>query len=113
MIDEFYAAYLPDIELIPIKGYGSRIIGDLVTATEKEPGVVDDLASLFILRSCFKTPQLALYGVINRFKMLIYARVNCAFSPIYALSRTHLRGFKTASNLCQNRQVYSCTNPAE
>jgi hypothetical protein len=27
--------------------------------------------------------------------MLIYADVNCAFSPIYALSRTHLRGFKT------------------
>jgi hypothetical protein len=29
--------------------------------------------------------------------MLIYSRVNGAFSPIYALSRTHLRGFKTAS----------------
>jgi uncharacterized membrane protein len=28
--------------------------------------------------------------------MLIYSRVNCAFSPIYALSRTHLRDFKTA-----------------
>jgi predicted TIM-barrel fold metal-dependent hydrolase len=48
-------------------------------------------------RSCFKTPQLARYGVINRFKMLIYFRVNCAFSPIYALSRTHLMNFKTAS----------------
>ncbi len=49
------------------------------------------------LRSCFKTPQLARYGVINRFKMLIYSHVNCAFSPIYALSRTHLRNFTTAS----------------
>jgi hypothetical protein len=29
--------------------------------------------------------------------MLIYSRVNCAFSPIYALSRTHLMNFKTAS----------------
>ncbi len=26
------------------------------------------------------------------------SRVNCAFSSIYALSRTHLRGFKTAFN---------------
>jgi hypothetical protein len=31
--------------------------------------------------------------------MLIYSRVNCAFSPIYALSRTHLMNFKTASRL--------------
>jgi hypothetical protein len=29
--------------------------------------------------------------------MLIYSRVNGAFSPIYALCRTHLRNFKTAS----------------
>ncbi|MEN8129721.1 MAG: Na+/H+ antiporter NhaA [Pseudomonadota bacterium] len=29
--------------------------------------------------------------------MLIYSCVNCAFSPIYALSRTHLRGFETTS----------------
>jgi hypothetical protein len=50
--------------------------------------------SRYSLRSCFKIPQLARIGVINRFKMLI---VNCAFEPIYALSRTHLRGFKTAS----------------
>ncbi len=50
-----------------------------------------------LLRSCFKTPQLARYSVINRFEMLIYSHVNCAFSSIYALSRTHLRGFKTAS----------------
>jgi hypothetical protein len=49
------------------------------------------------LRSCFKIPQLARYDVINRIEMLIYSRVNCAFSPIYALSRTHLRNFKTAS----------------
>jgi hypothetical protein len=49
------------------------------------------------LRSCLKISQLARYGVINRFEMLIYSRVNCAFSPIYALSRTHLRNFKTAS----------------
>jgi hypothetical protein len=50
-----------------------------------------------VVRGCFKTPQLARYGVINRFEMLIYSHVNYAFSPIYALSRTHLRGFKTAS----------------
>ena len=31
--------------------------------------------------------------------MLIYSHVNCAFSPIYALSRTHLRGLKTASEV--------------
>jgi hypothetical protein len=31
--------------------------------------------------------------------MLIYSRVNFAFSPIYALSRTHLKNFKTASEL--------------
>jgi hypothetical protein len=30
--------------------------------------------------------------------MLIYSRVNCAFSPIYALSRAHLTNFKTASS---------------
>jgi hypothetical protein len=50
-----------------------------------------------LVRSCFKPPQLARYGVINRLEMLIYSRVNCAFSPIHALSRAHLRGFKTAS----------------
>ncbi len=48
------------------------------------------------LRSCFKIPQLARYGVTNRFKMLIYTHVNCAFSQIYALSRTHLRDFRRA-----------------
>jgi hypothetical protein len=31
--------------------------------------------------------------------MLIYSRVNCAFSQIYALSRVHQRNFKTASKL--------------
>ncbi len=45
------------------------------------------------LSSCFKTPQLARYGVIKRFEMLIDSPVNCAFSAIYAWSRTHLRGF--------------------
>jgi hypothetical protein len=50
------------------------------------------------LRSCFKILQLARYGVINWLEMLIYSCVNCAFSPIYALSRTHLMNFKTASN---------------
>ena len=60
--------------------------------------VTDTLST--IIRSYFKTPQLARYGVINRFEMLIYSDVNCAFSTIYALSRTHLRGFKTASNVC-------------
>ncbi len=34
--------------------------------------------------------------VVHAFKMLIYAHVNCAFSPIYALPRTYLRNFKTA-----------------
>ncbi len=70
----------------------------------------------------FKTPQLACYGVINRFEMPIYAHVNCALirgilpvlhpmgqrryalllkiapddfvSPIYVLSRSHLRGLE-------------------
>jgi hypothetical protein len=39
--------------------------------------------------------------------MLIYFRVNGAFSPIYALSRTHLMNFKTASKayLFQRRAV--------
>ncbi len=32
-------------------------------------------------------------GFINGLKMLIYSHVNCAFSSIYALSRTHLRDF--------------------
>jgi hypothetical protein len=50
-----------------------------------------------LVRSCFKTSQLARYGVINRLEMLIYSRVNGAFSPIHALFRSHLRGFKTAS----------------
>ena len=45
------------------------------------------------LGSCFKTPQLARYGVINRFEMLIDSFVNCAFSSIDALSNTHLREF--------------------
>jgi hypothetical protein len=49
------------------------------------------------MRCCFKTPQPARYEVMNRFKMLIYSRVNGAFSPIYVLSRTHLMNFKTAS----------------
>jgi hypothetical protein len=71
-------------------------------------------------RNCFKIPQLARYGVINRFEMLIYSRVNGAYysgppalhpsgrqsrsnlfptdlSPSYALSRTQLRNFKIAS----------------
>ncbi len=76
-----------------------------------------------VLKSSFKTPELARYGVINRFKMLIYAHVNYALfrtscptpptgpallfkiapgdfvSPIYALPRTHLRNFKTAFNV--------------
>jgi hypothetical protein len=46
--------------------------------------------------------------------MLIYSRVNCAFSPIYALSRAHLRNFKTASQAVNfeiseifNQGVYS------
>jgi hypothetical protein len=38
----------------------------------------------------FKIPQQALYGVKNRLKMLIYFIVNGAFSPIFALSCTHL-----------------------
>jgi hypothetical protein len=46
------------------------------------------------LRSCFKILQLARYGVTNRLEMLIYSCVNCAFSPIYALSRTHPRNLK-------------------
>jgi uncharacterized DUF497 family protein len=33
------------------------------------------------LSSCFKIPQLARYGVINRLEMLIYSCVNCALSP--------------------------------
>jgi transposase len=37
--------------------------------------------------------------------MLIYSRVNCAFSPIYALSRTNLRNFKTVSKLAKLEQV--------
>jgi hypothetical protein len=49
------------------------------------------------IRSCYHIPQLARYGVINRFEMLIYSRVNCVFSSIYALSRIQLRNFKTAS----------------
>jgi hypothetical protein len=49
------------------------------------------------LEAVLKPPQLARYGVINRLEMLIYSRVNGAFSPIYALSRTHLRNLKTAS----------------
>jgi hypothetical protein len=49
------------------------------------------------IRSCFKTPQPARYDVMNRFKMLMYSRVNGAFSPIYVLSRTHLMNFKTTS----------------
>ncbi len=51
------------------------------------------------LRSFFKTPQLARYGVINRLEMFIDPRVNCAFSSIDALSRTHLWGLITASKL--------------
>jgi hypothetical protein len=51
------------------------------------------------LRSCFKIPKLALYGVKNWLKMLIYFRVNGVFSPLYALSRTHLRNFKTATKI--------------
>ena len=35
---------------------------------------------------------------IKRFKMLIYSYVNCVFSPIRNLSRTHLRGFKADSD---------------
>jgi hypothetical protein len=57
---------------------------------------------------CYKTPQLARFGVINRFKMLIYSRVNGAFSPIYALSRTHLRDFKTASKKANPSPAHHC-----
>jgi hypothetical protein len=50
------------------------------------------------LRSCFKKPSAGTrYGVINRLEMLIYSRVSCAFSQIYALSHAHLKNFKTAS----------------
>jgi hypothetical protein len=53
---------------------------------------------LGILRSCFKISQLARYGVINRFKMLIYSRVNGAFSPIY-LTTNFTGGVSTQSRL--------------
>jgi hypothetical protein len=66
----------------------------LVSGTVAEPIPVP----LKKLRSCFKTPHLAPYGVKNRLKMLIYSHVNCASSPVLALSRTHLSNFKTASN---------------
>jgi hypothetical protein len=49
------------------------------------------------IRSRFKTTQLAPYGVKNRLKMLIYSYVNCASSPIFALSCTHLSNFETTS----------------
>jgi hypothetical protein len=52
-----------------------------------------------MIRSCFKIPQPVRYRVINQLEMLIYSRVNCAFSQIYALSRAHLRNFKTTSKL--------------
>jgi hypothetical protein len=52
-----------------------------------------------MIRSCFKIPLPARYGVMNRLEMLIYSHVNCAFSQIYALSRAHLKNFKTASKL--------------
>jgi hypothetical protein len=47
--------------------------------------------------------------------MLIYSRVNCAFSPIYVLSRTHLRNFNTASELvlCESRRPCRVFGPSE
>ncbi len=57
------------------------------------------------LRSCFKTLQLAHDGVKNRLKMLIYPLANCAFSPIFALSCTHLNNFKTASKECERNKL--------
>jgi hypothetical protein len=55
---------------------------------------------LYSLRSCFKPPSA---GTIRRYNSVRNASftpgVNCAFSPIYALSRTHLRNFKTASKI--------------
>ena len=37
--------------------------------------------------------------------MLIYSHVNCAFSPIFALSCTQLSNFKTASNADRDQPV--------
>jgi hypothetical protein len=57
---------------------------------------------------CYKTPQLARFGVINRFKWIVYSRVNRTFPPIYAFSRTHLRDFKTAFRGCNPSSAHHC-----
>lgn len=44
-----------------------------------------------------KPLSLRKFSVKNRVEMVIYSYVNCAFSPIFALFCTHLRGFKKIS----------------
>jgi hypothetical protein len=52
-----------------------------------------------LLRSCFKISQLAQYGVKKSALNAHLLPVNCALSPIFALSCTHLSNFKTVSKL--------------
>ena len=54
--------------------------------------------SFTLLRSCFKIIQAAHYGVKNHLRILIYSQINCAFSPNFVLSCTHLNNFKSAAN---------------
>jgi len=47
--------------------------------------------------SLLKKAQPARYGVKNALKMLMYSRVHCAFSGLFASSRTRLRLFQQAA----------------
>jgi hypothetical protein len=49
------------------------------------------------IRSCFKIPQPAQYGIKKLAQNAHLLHVNFAFSPIIALSCTRLSNFKTAS----------------